>query len=150
MKERSINNKFTSHVSTQSLTERWFLVDASGQVLGRLATGIAKLLMGKDLSGFNPAVDAKTNVVVINAEAIKLTGKKLSDKTYSRHTGYLGGLKTQTAGKLLEQHPTRVLEHAIKGMLPTNKLRTVMMNRLKLYAGQEHPHSGQQPQLITF
>ncbi|OGB73391.1 50S ribosomal protein L13 [candidate division Kazan bacterium RIFCSPHIGHO2_01_FULL_44_14] len=141
--------KATPHIPSHQLPERWFLVDAKDRVLGRLATGIAKLLMGKDMPQFNGAVDAKTNVIVVNAETVKLTGNKLLAKTYSRHSGYPGGLKTRTAQQLIDQHPTRVLEHAVDGMLPKNKLRHVLMNRLKIYAGAEHPHVGQQPKPVN-
>lgn len=150
MKKTAVNNKFTPHVPAHQLTERWFVVDAKDRILGRLATGVAKLLMGKDLPQFNNAVDAKTNVVVVNAEAIKLTGNKLTDKIYYRHSGYPGGLKSRTASETLDKFPIRVLEQAIQGMLPKNKLRNVMLKRLKVYAGPEHPHTGQQPKPITF
>ena len=141
--------KSTPHIQSHQLPDRWFLVDADGRVLGRLATGIAKLLMGKDRPQFNRAVDAKTNVVVVNASAVKLTGNKLAQKLYHRHSGYTGGLKTKTAQALLVGQPTRVLEKAVAGMLPKNKLRYVMLNRLKIYAGADHPHIGQQPTAIT-
>jgi large subunit ribosomal protein L13 len=122
------------------------LVDAKDQILGRLATKIAILLMGKDNATFGPSVDAKTNVVVINAEAIKLSGKKLTDKKYHRHSGYLGSVKTKTpADMLASSKPQEVLEKAVHGMLPKNKLRPVMMEHLKLFVGPEHPHTAQKP-----
>lgn len=131
---------------THTLTERWLLIDAAGATTGRIATKIAHLLMGKDQASYNHAVDAKTNVIVINAEQIKLTGAKLTDKMYYKHSGYMGGLTSTTPEKVLEgKHAERVLESAIYGMLPKNKLRHVMMKRLKLYKGDTHPHTAQTP-----
>lgn len=131
------------------LNERWFVVDVKDRVLGRVATEIAKRLMGKDLSTFNGAVDAKTNVVVVNAGEIKLTGAKLEDKKYYKHSGYLGHLKTTTAGKILEgKKPEDVLTKSVYGMLPKNKLRHVMMKRLRVFAGPEHVHTGQNPETL--
>ena len=130
----------------QTLPERWFLVDATDKIVGRAATTIAKLLMGKDQPSYNPAVAAKTNVIVINAEKVKFSGKKISDKTYYKHTGYLGGVRATTPERLLEgKQPESVLERAIYGMLPKNKLRHVMMGRLRVFAGDTHPHGGQNP-----
>ncbi len=141
----------TDHMPSHKLTERWFLVDATGATAGRLATKIAHLLMGKDLASYNHAVDAKTNVIVINSGQIKFTGDKMGDKMYYKHRGYFGSLKSTTPEKILEgKHPERVLESAIYGMLPKNKLRHVMMKRLKLYPTSEHPHTAQTPVTITF
>lgn len=138
--------KSTAHIPSHKLPERWFVVDAKDKVLGRLATKIAILLMGKDKATFGPSVDAKTNVIVINSEAIKLSGQKLTGKQYHRHSGYLGSVKTTTPEKILAgTNPQRVLEHAVHGMLPKNKLRPIMMDRLKLYVGDTHPHAAQQP-----
>lgn len=138
--------KATAHISEKQLPERWFLIDATDKVVGKLATKIAILLMGKDNATFGPSVDAKTNVVVINSEAIKLTGNKLTDKLYYRHTGYLGSTRSKTPENILaSSKPYEVLEKAVYGMLPKNKLRHVMMDRLKLYVGGEHPHAGQAP-----
>ncbi|AKM84754.1 MAG: 50S ribosomal protein L13, large subunit ribosomal protein L13 [candidate division Kazan bacterium GW2011_GWA1_50_15] len=137
--------KSTPHISSPLLPERWLLVDADGQIVGRVATAIAKLLMGKDQPQYNSAVDAKTNVVVINAQAVKFSGKKTSDKTYSHHTGYLGHLKTRSVAMMMAKQPTKVLGQAVSGMLPKNKLRKVMLGRLKIYADAAHPHEGQQP-----
>ena len=140
----------TPHQPAHLLTERWFLVDAKDRILGRLATGVAKLLMGKDLSGFNPAVDAKTNVVIINAKHIRLSGNKMADKQYHRHSGYPGGLKSASAGKVMGTFPIRLLESAVQGMLPKNKLNKIILRqRLKIYADDTHPHAGQQPTPIT-
>lgn len=126
------------------------MVDAKDKVLGRLATKVAILLMGKDNATFGPSVDAKTNVIVINAEQIKLTGNKLTGKKYHRHSGYLGSVKTTTPESILAgSQPHQVLEKAIHGMLPKNKLRPVMMERLKLFVGSEHPHTAQKPVEVT-
>jgi len=138
--------KATPHMPSQTLPERWFLVDAKDKVPGRLAVKVTKLLMGKDKATFNRAVDAKTNVVIINAGSIKFTGNKLAGKTYVSHSGYPGGLREKTPAQVLAgSFPTRVVSHAIAGMLPKNKLGTVMLKRLKVYAGSEHPHAGQNP-----
>lgn len=138
--------KATAHISENKLPERWFLIDATDQVVGKLATKIAVLLMGKDNATFGPSVDAKTNVVVINSEAIKFTGNKMTDKLYYSHTGYLGSTRSKTPENILaSSKPYEVLEKAVYGMLPKNKLRHVMMGRLKLYVGAEHPHAGQAP-----
>ncbi|RLC37898.1 50S ribosomal protein L13 [candidate division Kazan bacterium] len=136
----------TPHIPSHQLTERWFLVNADGQIVGKMATTIAKLLMGKDQPQFNPAVDARTNVVVINAEKIKFSGKKLEDKKYYHHSGYPGGTKVKTPQDVLgSSSPARVLIHAVTGMLPKNKLRQVMLKRLKVFVGDKHPHTGQNP-----
>jgi large subunit ribosomal protein L13 len=138
--------KATAHVPAHHIDERWLLIDAKGLVVGRLATQVARLLMGKDKATFNPAVDAKTNVVVVNAKDVKLTGTKLDNKEYHYYTGFMGGLKTTTASRVMEgKFPERVLENAIHGMLPKNKLSNVMKRRLYLYNEAEHPHAGQNP-----
>ena len=138
--------KATSHIPSHQLPERWFLVDATDQMLGKLAVGVAKLLMGKDQPSFNPAVDAKTNVVVINSEKIKLSGLKLDQKVYRHHSGYPGGLREQTAREILEgKYPERLIINAVEGMLPRNTLAKTSLSRLKAYVGAEHPHAGQQP-----
>jgi len=138
--------KATKHMPSHQLPERWFLVDAKDQVLGRLAVKVAKFLMGKDNATFNRAVEAKTNVVIINAKYIKLTGNKLAGKIYRSHTGYPGGLNVKTAGRILEgKNPSEVVRHAIAGMLPKNKLHNVALDRLKIYAENEHRHGGQNP-----
>ncbi len=130
----------------EEVERKWRLVNAEGKVLGRLATEIANILRGKDKPVFTPHVDAGDFVVVVNAEKVRLTGKKLSDKVYYHHTGYPGGIKGITAGKLLEEKPEKLIEEAVKGMLPKNKLRKVFMKKLKIYAGSEHPHGAQQPE----
>ncbi len=143
---RRLLSRVTPHMPSQKLTERWFVADAKDQVVGRLAVKIAKLLMGKDQASFNRAVEAKNNIIIINAELVKLTGNKLAKKIYTTHTTYPGGLNTKTAGEILAgKNPTRVVRHAIAGMLPKNKLHNKLLERLKIYVGETHPHGGQNP-----
>ncbi|MEJ5299362.1 MAG: 50S ribosomal protein L13 [Thermodesulforhabdaceae bacterium] len=129
---------------------RWILVDATGQVLGRLASQIAVRLRGKHLPTFTPHVDNGDFVVVINAEKIRLTGKKWDQKIYRRHSGYMGGLKETTARKMLQEHPERLIYYAVKGMLPKNRLGRKLLKKLKIYVGSKHPHEAQQPQMMSF
>jgi len=130
-----------------ALTDRkWFIVDANGQVLGRLATKVATVLRGKHKPIFTPHVDAGDHVIVINAKHVRLTGNKLMDKAYYRHSGYPGGIKAQTADEILRKHPERVVEKAVKGMLPKNPLGRAMFKKLKVYAGSTHKHEAQKPQ----
>jgi len=124
----------------------WYVVDAEGQNLGRLATRIADTLRGKNKPQFTPHVDTGDFVVVVNAEKITVTGKKLDEKIYYRHSGYPGGLKQRTLREQLERRPTEVLRTAVKGMLPKNKLAARQLTKLKIYAGPEHPHTAQAPQ----
>jgi large subunit ribosomal protein L13 len=124
---------------------RWHLVDAEGQNLGRLATRIADTLRGKDKPQYTPHVDTGDFVVVVNAEKIAVTGKKLDDKIYYRHSGYPGGLRSRTLREELERRPTEVLRKAVKGMLPRNRLARAQLTKLKIYAGPEHPHEAQAP-----
>lgn len=130
-----------------ALTERkWFVVDADGQVLGRLATKVATVLRGKHKPTYTPHVDAGDHVIVINARHVRLTGNKLMDKAYYRHSGYPGGIKSQTAEEILRKYPERVVEKAVKGMLPKNPLGRAMFKKLKVYAGSTHKHEAQKPQ----
>ena len=129
------------------LTRAWHLVDAKDQTLGRLATAIAKILQGKDKPIYTPHVDTGDYVVVVNAEKIKLSGNKLTDKMYYHHTGYPGGIKAASAERLLDNNPTALLENAVKGMMPKNKLSRQSILKLKVYAGEEHPHQANQPKL---
>lgn len=131
------------------VTRKWFLVDADGKTLGRLAARVAILLRGKHKPTFTPHVDTGDHVVIINAEKIHLTGGKMDTKTYSHHTGFPGGLKTVTAAHLHARRPTEVLSRAIKGMLPKTTLGKQMARKLKVYAGSEHPHQAQSPETIT-
>ena len=130
----------------QNVVRKWYVVDAEGKTLGRLASQIAAILRGKHKPTFTPHVDCGDFVIIVNAEKIHLSGKKLTDKVYTRFSGYPGGLKETTAGQMLEKHPTRVLELAIKGMLPHTRLGRQMFHKLKVYAGSEHPHAAQLPQ----
>ncbi|HEY8468823.1 MAG TPA: 50S ribosomal protein L13 [Longimicrobiales bacterium] len=128
------------------IQRRWWIVDAEGQVLGRLASRVAGILRGKHKPIFTPHLDTGDYVVVINAEKVRLTGKKPEQKTYFRHSGYMGGEKFIPFRRMLEKHPERVIELAVKGMLPKNHLGRQMRKKLRVYAGPTHPHAGQQPQ----
>ena len=121
----------------------WQVIDAEGQVLGRLATHVAALLQGKHKPSYSPHLDMGDFVVVINASKVRLTGKKVDDKIYYRHTGYMGGLKETTLGDMLQRKPERVIELAVRGMLPRNKLARHLLDHMKVYAGPEHPHGAQ-------
>ena len=125
---------------------QWFVVDAEGKTLGRLSTRIATILRGKHKPIYNPAVDCGDYVVVVNAEKVKVTGRRLEQKKYYHHSGYLGGLKEITLDKQLKKFPERVLESAVRGMLPKNPLGRQMFKKLKIYAGPEHPHQAQTPE----
>jgi large subunit ribosomal protein L13 len=136
-----------TYVATAADRQRdWYLVDAEGQTLGRLATGIADTLRGKRKPEYTPHVDTGDFVVVINAEKIHVSGAKLEQKRYWRHSGYPGGIKSRTLGEMLERRPEEVIRKAVKGMLPRNRLGRKQITKLKVYAGTEHPHQAQQPQ----
>ncbi len=140
----------STEIAKQSEIKRdWHVVDLDGQVLGRAASQIARVLRGKHKAIYTPSVDAGDFVVVVNADKIKLTGNKLSDKMYHRHTGYPGGLRSQNAATMLEKKPEDVIRKAVKGMLPKNKLGRQMLKKLKVYAGPEHPHQAQQPKELS-
>lgn len=131
------------------IERKWYVVDAEGVVLGRLAAEIAKILRGKHKPSYVPNLDCGDYVIVINADKVKLTGKKLSDKVYYKHTGYVGGIKAVTAGKLLEgRFPGRVIEKAVERMISRNPLGRQQMTKLKVYAGAEHPHTAQNPEVL--
>lgn len=135
-----------TYVTKKEGVEReWCVVDATGQTLGRLATQVAHRLRGKHKPIYSPSVDTGDYVIVVNAEKIHVTGRKLDQKVYYRHSGYPGGLKQITLRNLLQKHPTRVIEHAVRGMLPKNRLGRRMFKKLKVYAGPDHPHAAQQP-----
>ena len=127
----------------KEITKDWLVVDATGQILGRLATRVASLLLGKHKPTYSPHLDMGDYVVVVNAGKVRVTGKKLSDKVYYRHTGYMGGLKAITLERMLATHPERVIKAAVKGMLPKNRLSRHLLRHLKVYAGPEHPHEAQ-------
>jgi large subunit ribosomal protein L13 len=131
------------------LDRKWFVIDARGQVLGKLATRAAEILAGTHKAIYTPFLDTGDHVIVINAAEVHLTGRKETDKVYRRHSGYLGGLKTAVAGDVRKKHPTRVVEEAVKGMLPKTKLGRAMFHKLKVYAGDQHPHKAQKPQAVT-
>jgi len=133
-----------------TVTKEWVVVDAEDAVLGRLASNVARIIRGKHKTNYTPHVDCGDNVIVINAEKIRLTGKKLTDKVYIRHTGHPGGQRFQTPKEVLEKYPERVLERAVKGMLPKNRLGRKLFNNLYVYAGSEHPHQAQQPKEVKF
>ena len=133
----------------REIERTWFVVDAEGQVLGRLATRVASVLRGKHKAAFTPHLDVGDHVVVVNAEKVHLTGRKLQNKQYRWHTGYLGGLREVNAEKMLRTHPERVIEWAVQGMLPKNRLGRAMARKLKVYRGAAHPHQAQQPQPLT-
>jgi large subunit ribosomal protein L13 len=130
------------------IKREWYVVDAGGKVLGRLASEIARRLRGKHKPIYTPHVDTGDFVIVVNVDKISLTGRKLTDKMYHRHTGYPGGLKSITAGKLLNEKPERLLHIAVKGMLPKNSLGRKMLKKLKIYSGAEHPHKAQDPRVL--
>ncbi len=140
--------KYTSSAKLSDNKGKWCVVDADGAILGRLATTIASRLRGKHNPFFTPHVDTGDSVIVVNAEKIVLTGKKLGQKYYYRHSGYIGGLKMITAKHLLEKRPEDLIRFAVKGMLPKNKLGRKIFGKLKVYSGSTHPHDAQQPEVI--
>ena len=135
----------TLSAKSETVQRDWFLVDAAGKTLGRLSTELARRLRGKHKPVYTPHVDTGDYLVVVNAEKIAVTGKKLDDKMYHRHTGYIGNLKTTSLKDMLATHPERVIEMAVKGMLPKNPLGRAMYKKLKVYSGNDHPHTAQQP-----
>ena len=139
----------TISANKTTANKKWVLVDADGQTLGRLASKVAKLLRGKYKPEYTPHVDCGDNVIVVNAEKINLTGNKWEDKTYLRHTGYPGGQRTVGVKDLLAKHPERIIEKAVKGMLPKNKLGAALFRNLKVYAGAAHNHESQKPVSIN-
>jgi large subunit ribosomal protein L13 len=132
----------------ETVTRQWYVVDAAGKTLGRLCTEIANRLRGKHKPEFTPHVDTGDYIVVVNAEKIMVTGNKTTDKLYQHHTGYPGGIKSISFDKLLVKSPEMIIEKAVKGMMPKNKLSRAMLSKLKVYAGNDHPHSAQQPTLL--
>ena len=136
----------TFSAKKDAVERNWYLIDAKDKVLGRIAVEIARRLRGKHKPIYTPHADAGDFIIVVNAEKIALTGKKLDDKFYYRHTGYPGGIKSVTAGKLQQRKPGEILKIAVKGMLPKNTLGRMMLKKLKVYAGSDHPHEAQRPQ----
>jgi large subunit ribosomal protein L13 len=133
----------------KAIGKEWHVVDAEGQVLGRLATRVARLLTGKDKPIYTPFLDTGDHVIVINAGKVRLTGKKLTDKSYHHHTGYPGGLRTVSAGDLMEKNPEKVVREAVIGMLPKSKLGRAIRKKLKVYKGSQHPHQAQRPRPLA-
>lgn len=144
---KQINMK-TFSAKPHEVRREWLVVDAAGKTLGRLSSEIARRLRGKHKPEFTPHVDTGDYVVVINAEKIAVTGRKMSDKMYYHHTGYIGNLKSTNLETLLEKHPERVIQQSVKGMMPKNPLGRAMLKKLKVYAGDQHPHSAQQPRAL--
>ena len=140
----------TFMANSGNITRKWYVVDAEGKTLGRLAAGVAEILRGKNKVTFTPHVDTGDYVILINADKVVLTGKKEQTKVYFHYTGYVGGDRYMKAGDALQQKPVWVVEHAIRGMLPKNKLGDQMFRKLHVYAGAEHPHAAQQPEEIKF
>jgi large subunit ribosomal protein L13 len=136
----------TPQPDAREITRKWYVVDADGRVLGRLATQVATLLRGKHKPVYTPHLDVGDHVVVVNAAKVHLTGRKLKSKVYRWHTGYIGGLREVTAEKMLRTHPERVIEWAVQGMLPKGRLGRTMARKLKVYGGPEHPHAAQRPE----
>lgn len=141
--------KYTYSAKKSDMGDKWWVVDAEGEVLGRLATQIAARLRGKHNPLFTPHVDSGDSVIVVNAEKIVLTGRKWVQKKYYRHSGYIGGLKEISARKLLEKRPEDLILFAVKGMLPKNRLGRSMIKKLKVYAGESHPHEAQKPEALV-
>jgi len=140
----------TTSIRVNEINRDWFIVDAENQTLGRLASEIAQILRGKKKPFFTPHMDMGDFVIVINAEKVKVTGKKEKDKTYFRHSGFPGGITQVNLKKVRQDYPERIITNAVKGMLPHNRLGRKLLTHLKVYSGEFHPHAAQQPQTITF
>lgn len=141
--------KITRFVKTEDADRKWYVVDATDQVLGRLATKVATVIRGKNKPSFTPNMDTGDFVIIVNADKIKMTGNRELQKTYFRHSGYPGGGKELTYQQMKEKHPERIIEFAVKGMLPKNRLGRTLIKKLKVYTGAEHPHKAQQPQNLS-
>lgn len=144
----SFLTKQTPWVKKEEVKRNWYLIDAKDKVLGRLASQIALMLQGKHRPDYTPHVDQGDFFVVINADKVKLTGKKLDQKVYWRHSGYMGGMKLETARRLLERKPEALIYLAVKRMLPRNRMRKKLLKKVKIYAGESHPHQAQNPQIL--
>ena len=140
----------TRSIRANEISREWFIVDAEGQTLGRLASEIAQIIRGKKKPFFTPHMDMGDFVVVVNAEKVKVTGNKEKDKTYFRHSGYPGGVTQISLRKVRQDYPERIIMNAVKGMLPHNRLGRQLLTHLKVYSGTDHPHSAQLPKIITF
>jgi large subunit ribosomal protein L13 len=135
----------TKSANKATVNKQWYVVDATNEVLGRLSSKVAKILRGKNKPDFTPHVDCGDNIIIINAEKVRLTGSKMADKEYVRYTGYPGGQRIELAEEILKKDPTRLIETAVKGMIPKNKLSNAIIKNLHIYVGAEHPHQAQQP-----
>ena len=140
----------TFMASPSTIERKWYVADPTGYTLGRLASEVAKVLRGKNKPTYTPSMDTGDYVIVVNAEKISVTGKKLDQKVYYNHSGWVGGLKETTLREMLNKHPERVIEHAVKGMLPKGPLGREMYTKLHVYAGPEHAHAAQKPEVLTF
>ncbi|QTA37151.1 50S ribosomal protein L13 [Thermosipho ferrireducens] len=140
----------TTLLKKENVQRKWYVIDVANQSLGRIATRIALVLMGKNDPNWTPHIDCGNFVIVVNADKVKLTGKKIDQKKYYRHSGYPGGIKEFTARQILQKHPERLIELAVKRMLPKTVLGRRALRRLKVYAGSEHPHSAQKPEVLNF
>ncbi|MBQ6541657.1 MAG: 50S ribosomal protein L13 [Lachnospiraceae bacterium] len=140
----------TFMASPKTIERKWYVVDAAGMTLGRLSSEVAKVLRGKNKPIFTPHIDTGDYVIVVNAEKVVVTGKKLDQKTYFRHSEYVGGVKEPTLREMLQKKPEEVVRHAIKGMLPKGPLGNEMLEKLHVYAGENHPHAAQKPETLTF
>jgi len=141
--------KITKFIKTEDADRKWYLVDAKDQVLGRLASEVAKVIRGKNKAAFTPNTDTGDFVIVINAKQVKITGKREILKTYSHHSGYPGGLKTKSFGEILSKNPEYLIENAVREMLPKTRLGNQLIKKLKVYAGQDHPHVAQKPEQLN-
>ena len=139
----------TTALRTQDIEQKWYILDCTGKKLGRLSVQVANILRGKNKPEYTPNSDVGDFVILLNAKKIIVTGKKATDKIYYRHTGYPGGLKEASFTQMIERSPEKVIEHAVKGMLPRSSLGRAMYRKLKVYAGQDHPHDAQQPETLT-
>ncbi len=139
----------TKAANKATVLKEWYIVDATNEVLGRLSTEVAKILRGKNKPSYTPHVDCGDNVIIINAEKVRLTGDKMTDKKYIRHTGYPGGQKFETADHIKKKNPALLIENSIRGMLPKNKLGHAIFKNLYIYVGNEHPHQAQQPKELN-
>jgi len=140
----------TVSANKQTINKEWIVIDAEGEILGRLSSEIAKVIRGKHKPTFTPNVDCGDNVIVINADKVKLTGNKIDQKVYVRHTGFAGGQRFVSPKEMLAKHPNRMVEKAVRGMLPKNKLGRTLFKNLFVYAGAEHPHEAQSPKTVKF
>ena len=141
--------KITRFVKTEDADIKWYVVDAKDLVLGRLAAKVAGVIRGKNKPSFTPNMDTGDFVIIVNADKVKMTGKRELQKTYFRHTGYPGGVKTLTYTQMMEKHPEKIIQNAVKGMLPKNRLGRQLIKKLKVYAGEEHPHQAQKPETLS-